>query len=109
MTAATRTFILECYSPAVDRQAVESAHERASAAVDELRRHGRRIGYVGALLLPADEVVFHLFTAGSARAVHEATLRAGVESERVLEVLPVGIDVLPGAPTIGPEQRPERT
>jgi hypothetical protein len=86
----TRTYVVECYSPAIDRGAVESTGQRAIAAAAELREEGRGVEYRGALLVPGDEVVFHLFTAGSLSAVREASLRAGVDFERVLESIPIG-------------------
>jgi hypothetical protein len=94
MTARNRTYVVECYSPAIDRQAVESAGDRATAAAASLRSEGSPVEYAGALLVPGDEVVFHLFTARSADPVREASLRAGVEFERVVESIPIGIDAL---------------
>jgi hypothetical protein len=96
MPTGTRTYVVECYSPAIDRRAVEASGRRATAAAAELRSEGRGIDYVGALLVPGDEVVFHLFAATSGQAVREASLRAGVEFERVVESIPVGIDALAG-------------
>ena len=86
--------MVECYSPAIDLQAVESSRHRAIAATAELRGRGRPVDYVGALLVPGDEVVFHLFAATSLGAVREASLRAGIEFERALESIPVGLDAL---------------
>jgi len=40
-----------------------------------------------------DEVVFHLFAASAPDVVREASLRAGIEFARVLEALPVGIEL----------------
>jgi hypothetical protein len=99
MPAGTRTYVVECYSPAIDLRAVERSGHRATAAAAELRRKGRPVDYVGALLVPGDEVVFHLFAAKSVRTVREASLRAGVEFERVLESIPVGIDAVALAST----------
>ena len=98
MTPRTRTYVVECYSPAIDRQAVEAAGQRARAAAAELRSQGRRVDYVGALLVPGDEVVFHVFAAPSKSAVRDASLRAGIEFERALESIPIGIDALLAAP-----------
>jgi len=92
--ARSRTYVVECYSPAIDRRAVESTRHRAIAAAAELRDEGRGVEYRGALFVPGDEVVFHLFTAGSLSAVREASLRAGVDFERVLESIPIGIATL---------------
>jgi hypothetical protein len=86
------TFVVECYSPAVSREAVQAAGARARTATAELGAE-----YLGALLVPGDEVVFHLFAAGSAEVVREASTRAGVDFERVLESVPIGIEGLDGA------------
>ena len=91
--------MVECYSPAIDRQAVESSGHRAMAAAAELRSRGRPVDYVGALLVPGDEVVFHIFAATSSAAVRNASLRAGLEFERVLESIPIGIAALAASPS----------
>ena len=86
--------MVECYSPAIDLRDVERCGHRATAAAAELRQRGRPVDYVGALLVPGDEVVFHLFSARSPRTVREASVLAGVRFERVVESIPVGIDAL---------------
>jgi hypothetical protein len=93
MTASaslSRTYLLECYKPGLERADVESATDRALAASAELREEGRKVEYVGAILVPEDEVVFHVFAAESAAAVREASARASVEYERVVESVAVG-------------------
>lgn len=85
-------YVVECFSPGVDGHAVRSAGERATVAVAELRSGAPAVEYLGALLLPGDEVVFHLFWATSSRAVSDASVRAGIDFERVLESIPVGMD-----------------
>jgi hypothetical protein len=92
--AETRTYLAECYSPGIDRDLVTSCGQRASAAASELTDEGLQVEYLGALLVPGDEVVFHLFAASSPADVREASTRAGVEFERVLDLLPVGIHPL---------------
>jgi hypothetical protein len=83
-------YVVECYSPAIDRPAVRSSGRRAAAETSEMRNQSRLVDYLGALLVPGDEVVFHPFAARSGTAVREATLRAGIEFERVVESIPVG-------------------
>ena len=89
-----QTWAVECYSPGIDRGKVERAGGRAAAEADQLSTSVESVQYVGALLVPGDEVVFHLFSAGSADPVREASTRAGIEFERVLESVPFGIDGL---------------
>jgi hypothetical protein len=87
---ATHTYLVECYSPGIARADVESAAERALDASAALRREGWSVEYVGALLVPGDEVVFHVFASTSAAAVREASSRAAVSFARVVESEPVG-------------------
>ena len=84
------TYLVECYSPGVVREDVESAAERALDASAALRSEGSCVEYVGALLVPADEVVFHVFSSTSVAAVREASSRAAVAFARVVESVPVG-------------------
>lgn len=86
----SRTYLLECYEPGLERAEVESATDRALAAAAKLREEGRKVEYVGAILVPEDEVVFHIFAAESEAAVREAGVRASVEYERVVESVAVG-------------------
>lgn len=93
MTASarvSRTYLVECYKPGLERAEVESVIDRALAAAANLREEGRKVEYVGAILVPEDEVVFHVFAAESADAVCEASVRASVGYERVVESVAVG-------------------
>ena len=74
--------------------------DRARTAAEALRRDGRRIEYVRGLLLPLDEVVFHLFLAQDAGLVREAVSRAAVSCERIVEsiVVETGSDARPSPP-----------
>lgn len=86
----TRTYLVECYAPALERVDVEAAGERATAAAAELQEEGCPVEYVGAILVPADEVVFHVFASECSAVVREASMRAAVEFERVAESVIVG-------------------
>ena len=77
-TEATQTYLVECYLPGIGREDVESAGRRAVEASAALRSEGCTVEYVGALLVPADEVVFHVFASACAGAVREASVRAAV-------------------------------
>lgn len=85
-----RTFLVECYKPGLDQVEVECAAERAVTASAELRAEGRPVEYVGAILVPADEAVFHVFAAECAGSVQEASLRASIQPERVVESITLG-------------------
>jgi hypothetical protein len=87
----SHAFLVECYAPGIERAAVEEAAERARTASAELRGEGREVAYVGAILVPGDEVVFHVFSSDSADAVREASVRASVEYARVVESIALGV------------------
>jgi hypothetical protein len=89
-----RTFIVECFMPSVDPAAVEVASRRAGDAAAALRREGRVIEYLGAMLVPQDEVVFHRLRAPSPTIVHEAAEQAALPFERIVE----SVSVVPAAP-----------
>lgn len=95
-----RTYMVECYAPGIQAIDVAADGDRAQAAAEAMRRDGRRIEYVRGLLLPVDEVVFHLFLAQDAGLVHEAVLRAAVTCERIVEsiVVETGSDARPLPP-----------
>ena len=84
-----KTYLVECYSPGVARAEVESAAARAAGASAELRNEGCGVDYVGAILVPADEVVFYVFASACAKTVREASVRAAVPFERVVESIAV--------------------
>jgi hypothetical protein len=85
-----RTFLVECYMPGLDRALVDAASDRARAACSAMRTEGRAVDYLGALLLPGDEIVFHLFGAGDVTLTRETATLAGLDAERVVESIVVG-------------------
>jgi hypothetical protein len=85
----TRTYLVECYSPGIDRGGVESAAGRARASATALRNEGRGVEYTGAILVSEDEVVLHVFAADGPAAVREASVRAQVPFERIVEAVTI--------------------
>ena len=85
MPQPARTFLVECYLPGVDQAAVAEAGERARRAADQLVAGDREIAYLGAMLVAADEAVFHTFRASDAAVVREASIAAGLAFERIVE------------------------
>lgn len=77
-------YVVECFWPGVDADAVRSLDARAAATADELTRDGTPVRYLGSLLMRADEVVLCLFE-GDERSVRQAAERAEVPFERILE------------------------
>jgi hypothetical protein len=86
-----QTYLVECFVPGSDRNAVEAAGLRVQEAAADLRAEGRDVDYLRAILVPGDEVVFHVFAAADVATVREASRRAEVEYERV--VASVAVDV----------------
>ena len=89
MVRGEGAYLVECYSPGVRRDDVESAAERTAAACAQLRSGGVFVDYRGAILVPGDEVVLHLFNSESEHAVRAASERAGLPFERILETVAI--------------------
>lgn len=83
------TYLVECFVPGSDPAAVEAAGLRMTEAAAELRAEGRDVEYLRAILVPGDELVFHVLAASDSEAVEEASRRAHVEFERVVESVAV--------------------
>lgn len=62
---------------------------RLRAAAEELTAEGTRVRYVRSSFLPNDELFLHLIEAESAEAAGEATRRAGMAPERIVEAVRV--------------------
>jgi hypothetical protein len=81
---STGEYVVECFWPGVDAEAVRRLDARAATSADELTRDGTPVRYLGSLLMREDEVVLCLFE-GAEPAVREAAERAEVPFERILE------------------------
>jgi hypothetical protein len=80
----TGEYLVECFWPGVDADAVRALDARAALSADELTRAGTPVRYLGSLLMRADEVVLCLFE-GAESSVRLAAERAEMPCERVLE------------------------
>jgi hypothetical protein len=78
-------FLVEVYTPAV--AALAEIQERARTAATELSEAGRPARYVRSIVVPGDETCFHLFEAASAEVVLEASRRAGISPQRIVEAV----------------------
>jgi uncharacterized protein DUF4242 len=83
-TSPTGSYIVECFWPGVDADALRSLDARAAVSAGELTRGGTPVSYLGSLLMRDDEVVLCLFE-GAEPAVRQAAERAEVPFERILE------------------------
>jgi hypothetical protein len=89
MAAASRTFLVECYSP-VSREGATSDGDGLHRACAGLKAMGSDLDYLGALVVPGDELVMYLFVAADVAAVREAARRAGLVVERIVESIAIG-------------------
>jgi hypothetical protein len=89
MAGPQAVLVAECYSPASSVDASAAGSVRVSAACAELRAAGAEIVYLGALVVPDDELAFHVFIAPDAGDVHQASHRAGLRVERLVNSVAV--------------------
>jgi hypothetical protein len=91
----TTTFMAECFWPGVSVENVADTGERVRQAAEALGRSGSLARYLGAILVPTDEIALLLVEAVSLDAAGELARQAAVPSERVLEIVRLGA-FLPG-------------
>ncbi len=77
----------ECFWPGVTAQNVADVGERLRQASRTMGSDNRFARYFGAILVPTDEIALVLLEAGSIDAATEIAQRAGVPSERILEIV----------------------
>ena len=81
--------LVECYVSVEEAADVHAAAERASVACADLTASGRPVHYLGALLVAADEAAFHLFAAPDVATAMEASRRAQLRLERIVQAVAV--------------------
>ena len=82
-------YLVELYLPRTGADGLHSAARRARAAAEEMTREGTPIRYLRGIFLGGDEICFHLYEAGSPELVVEASRRAAIPVERVVEAVDV--------------------
>jgi hypothetical protein len=88
---AMTVFLAECYAPASGTDDPAAAPGRVAGTCRALRESGAAIDYLGALIVPGDELAYHIFSAPDADVVTEAGSRAGLAVERVVPAQLVGM------------------
>ena len=83
-------YLVECYWPGVDEEKLAGAVLRTREAATDLRQTGGVVEFLGSILVPVDETVFCFFD-GVEEDVREASTRAGLPFERILESLRIGV------------------
>lgn len=94
-----RTWLVECYGPGLGSATVSDAGDRVRTAIEIVGRGPLRVEYLGALLVPGDEAVFHAFAADSPEAVEAASQRAGLRYTRIVESVAIAAPGLADALT----------
>jgi hypothetical protein len=95
---ASSVYLVECFAPgSAVSGSVKTAGQVAAACV------GLQTGYLGALVVPEDELAYHVFAAGDAEVVLEASRRAGLSVERIVRSVaifqePLAVAVQPDRP-----------
>ena len=100
------SYLVECYVPNSRSRELPETAARVREAAQALTAEGARVRYLRSTFLPSDELCLHLFEADSADRVGEASMRAGIQPERVVEAVIVACnDAVGGTP---PWQHSER-
>ena len=79
-------YLVESYVPA-DGAGIEEIDGRARAAAEQLTLEGAAVRHLRSILVPEDEMCVLHYDAPSREVALEAALRAGVVSDRVVEMV----------------------
>lgn len=88
--ARAHTYLVESFEGSPDEGSLAGARDRLRSACAELRASGRAVEYLGALVVPQDELVLHLFRSSEADGVRDACRQAAISVERIVESMAVG-------------------
>lgn len=80
-------YLVETYTPRRQRKELAAVAGRARRAAAGMRRDGIDVHYLRPIFVPEDEMCFHLFEAPSPEAVGEASRRAELVYERIVEAV----------------------
>lgn len=92
----SRIYLVECYAPAGYKPEIESRLRGACSVTAELSGEGD-IEYVGAVLMPVDDLIFYVIRARDLESVQRITNRSHLVGERIVESVLVGMDWTPTA------------
>ena len=81
--AVLETFLVERYWPDIDLASLSVVLKRLDAAAAAMTAEGRPVQHLGSILMPVDEVVFSLITAGDESLVREVNARAELPVDRI--------------------------
>lgn len=80
-------FVIERYAPGLTLEAMKADEGRVRTAAAAMTRAGRRVRYVGSIVIADEETAFSVFEADDAEAVAEANRRASVPFDRVVPIV----------------------
>jgi hypothetical protein len=83
------SYLVDGYLPRSRSGELAELSARLRAAAEELTAEGTAVRHVRSSFLPADELFLHLIEAESAEAAGEASRRAGIAPERIVEAVSV--------------------
>ena len=86
------SFLVESYWPGITESQALAMGLRARDVAAESRRTGQEIRFVASYLVATDEATLCLFEAGSLAVVEENCRRAELPYERIVPVVPIGVD-----------------
>ena len=81
------SYLVESYLSRKRATELATTTSRARRAAEEMRGEGILVRHVRATFLAEDEVCLHLFEAPSAEAAGEASRRAAIAYERIVEAV----------------------
>jgi hypothetical protein len=79
-------YLLELYVASRSTIPLQAA-ARARASANAMSRDGRRVHYLRSIFIPEDETCFLLFEAASPELVAEASRRAALDHNRIVEAI----------------------
>lgn len=86
---AVGKYLVEAYLGRLRDSDLEQGARRAEDAAEELTRQGCSVRYLRMIFVPEEETCFHVYEAASADDVQEASSRAGIAFERVLDAVEI--------------------
>lgn len=92
------TFLVERYWPGIDAASLPVVLRRLDAAAQAMTAEGTPIEHLGSILMPVDEVVFSLISAGDESLVREVNARAELPVDRIAAAI-----TLAAAPVADPD------
>ncbi len=87
----TRMFLVERYWPGIDEPGARSVASALESKALEMSAEGQVVEHVGSILMPVDQVVFTLITAGDEAAVRALNERANAPLDRIAAAIGIGI------------------